>query len=155
LLATIWLLLSGHTDALLLFFGVVSIGLIMTLGRRMRVFADVRVHAPTSEPLIDRILQVGRYCHYAVWLAKEIVLSNVDVARLVWARGRDIEPVVVVLPDDDLDDIQKVIYANSITLTPGTVSLFLLEDGIHVHALTQKAADALEEGEMKRRVQAL
>lgn len=104
---------------------------------------------------LQRLATIGRYCRYAIWLTKEIILSNIDVARQVWSPNRTIEPSVLILPEEDLDDVQKVIYANSITLTPGTVSLFVRDDGIHVHALTQQAANALKDGEMKRRVKQL
>lgn len=150
-LSSIWLLLSGHFDTLLLGFGLVSVVGTMWCARRMRqsILTDVQPQPITYR---SQIIESLRYC---LWLGKEIIVSNIAVARCVWMRNMPIDPVSLVVSDDDLDDIGKVIYANSITLTPGTVSLFLRDDGIHVHALTQDGAQQLAQGEMLERVKRL
>lgn len=173
ILYVIWLLLSGHYDWLLLAFGVISVAGTLYCVSRMRRAQEAQSTAhghpqgdadPTAPDSTDQHLSNNpikyhtpflRGLTYCGWLAKEILMSNIDVARRVWQRDMSIDPVTLVVPDHELDDIGKVIYANSITLTPGTVSLFLREDGIHVHALTQQGANALAEGEMLRRVQNL
>ena len=66
-----------------------------------------------------------------------------------------IDPAVSTVPADQASDLGKLIYANSITLTPGTVSAHLESGAIHVHALTAAALEALQEGEMARRVNTL
>ena len=59
---------------------------------------------------------------------------------------------MITLPLAQKSDLAKVIYANAITLTPGTVSVQLDDDTITVHALSKEAADALKTGDMASRV---
>jgi multicomponent Na+:H+ antiporter subunit E len=62
---------------------------------------------------------------------------------------------MVWVPATQRTDVGKVIYANSITLTPGTVSVEIENDRILVHAITREAAEGLESGDMDRRVDAI
>ena len=71
------------------------------------------------------------------------------------APGGRSAPTVVRVKAGQRSDLGRVIFANSITLTPGTVSLWLGEDTIEVHALTEAGAEALSGGEMNRRVSAI
>ena len=66
-----------------------------------------------------------------------------------------IHPTLFSVPADQLSDLGKVIYANSITLTPGTVSINLEAHHIDVHALTKSGAAALQQGAMHEKVLAL
>ena len=81
--------------------------------------------------------------------------ANLDVARRVMQREPDISPVLLDIPMEQMSEVGQVTYANSITLTPGTVAVVLDPGVITVHALTQAAADDLAAGEMGRRVGAL
>ena len=90
---------------------------------------------------------------YAPWLFKEIFKSNLDVARRSLAPGRvDVGPQFFDTPTTQRSDLGRVIYANSITLTPGTVSVWVHGRAITVHAIAEEVADGLAEGEMDRRV---
>ncbi|MDP6037346.1 MAG: Na+/H+ antiporter subunit E, partial [Candidatus Latescibacteria bacterium] len=73
----------------------------------------------------------------------------------VLSPGLPISPRVVRVVATQKTDLCRVIYANSITLTPGTVSLVLDGEEIVVHALTKEAADDVESGDMDRRVTGL
>jgi multicomponent Na+:H+ antiporter subunit E len=92
---------------------------------------------------------------YWAWLALKVVKSNLDVTRRIWTPGKSISPTVVRLKLSQQTALGKVIYANSITLTPGTVTLAIEDDEILVHALTRADAAALETGEMDRQVREL
>ena len=83
------------------------------------------------------------------------MISAVDVSKRVLDPKLPISPRAITLPLSQRTDIGRVTYANSITLTPGTVSIDLGEDFVRVHALTSEGAQALIEGEMDRRVTAL
>ena len=144
-LAVTWVALSGHYTPLLLSLGAVSIALSVFLAMRM----DVIDHEGVPVQLGPRTFL------YTPWLLKEIVKANIDVARRVMQREPDISPVMFELPMTLQTELAQVIYANSITLTPGTVSVLVDPTKIHVHALTQAAADDLARGEMERRVSAL
>ena len=66
-----------------------------------------------------------------------------------------IDPVLEIVPSSQKSDLGKVIYANSITLTPGTLTTSVTADGLEVHALTRRGMDELKEGGMDRRVTAV
>ena len=141
----LWLLLSGHFEPLLLGFGIASCLLVVAIAHRMDV-VDHEGHP----------IHIGhRALLYWPWLLLEIAKSNVEVARLILHPRMPISPVLVQVPAGQKTDLGQVIYANSITLTPGTVSVELEEGKILVHALTAAGATALEAGEMERRVAAL
>lgn len=89
---------------------------------------------------------------YLVWLAKEVVVANIAVARCVWVGKESISPRTITVTASQKSDLGIVIYANSITLTPGTVSIDLEGNKILVHALNKESADGLLAGEMDRRV---
>lgn len=138
----LWLLLSGHGEPLLLVLGLCSTALVVFIALRM----DVIDHE--SHPLHLTF----KLPAYWVWLAWEIIKANLAVARIVLAPGPPISPTVVRLKASQKSELGQVIYANSITLTPGTVSMSLADGRIEVHALTEGMARSLEEGEMDRRV---
>jgi len=92
---------------------------------------------------------------YWLWLAVQVVIWSVHVSRHVLTPRLAIDPVVKRVRATQVNDLGKVIYANSITLTPGTVSMRVTEDGIDVHALTAEAMEDLQTDEMDARVTAL
>jgi multicomponent Na+:H+ antiporter subunit E len=92
---------------------------------------------------------------YYVWLAKEIILANISVVKHVWLGNETISPALVTLKASQKTDMGKVIYATSITLTPGTVAVDLVGDQILVHGLLRENIEALAAGEMDRRVRLL
>jgi len=145
LLFGLWLLLSGHFTPLLLGFGVSSCLFVIWIIHRMDVIDNE-----------TRIIRVGwRLLTYFPWLAWEIVKANWDVAWRILHPGLPISPTLFVVTSTQKSDVGRVTYANSITLTPGTVTVDLEGDKFTVHALTRGAAEALMEGEMDRRVTAV
>lgn len=98
-----------------------------------------------------------RMFQYAGWLLREIFLSNLKVARIILDPKLPIRPVLFWAPASQTSDIGRVIFANSITLTPGTISLDITEKGdqILVHALHDTMAWGGESCEMDRRVREL
>jgi len=125
--------------------GVVSIVLVLIISRQM----DVIDHE--SQPLN---LTKNIFAFY-FWLIKEVVKSNITVVKHIWLGNSSISPTLSTLKISQKTDMGKVIYANSITLTPGTVAIDLLGDEIIVHALLAKDIKSLEAGEMNRRVSLL
>lgn len=84
------------------------------------------------------------YFRYVYHLVIEIVKANIDVAKIVLSKNMDIQPHFFKVPLHIKKDLNKVIYANAITLTPGTLSVDMDEDFILVHALTTAAANGIE-----------
>lgn len=141
-LFVVWLLLSGHYQPLLIGLGIASSVAVVLIAHRMEVI-DHEGHP----------VQLGwRTPLYWLWLGWEVVKANLHVARRVLTPGLAIEPGMISVPTSQRSELGKVIYANSITLTPGTIALRITEDAIEVHALTRETAADLESGNMDRRV---
>lgn len=139
---TLWLLASGHYTALLITFGVASCTGVVVLCRRMAIVdaEAVPVH------LLLRALR------YVPWIVYQVVIANIDVARRVLFPASGITPQFFNVVATQRTDLGRVLYANSITLTPGTVSVVVFDDRITVHAISKEGADSLREGEMDRQV---
>jgi multicomponent Na+:H+ antiporter subunit E len=144
-LVAAWLLWSGIYEPLLLALGMFSCLLTIYIKHRMEYF-QTEVFA----------MRVGRrLVGYWLWLAKEVVRSSLDVARIVLSPSLPISPRVVAVKASCEHPVDQAILANSITLTPGTLALDVHDGEITVHALTEAGADELMKGEMDRRVAAL
>lgn len=141
-LAAFWLLNSGHNTFLMLSLGALSIVFVLFIAHRM----DVVDHE--SQPL-HLTLKLPAY--YA-WLTKEIILANILVVKHIWLGNKTISPTLATIQASQKTEIGKVIYANSITLTPGTVTVAIEDDQFIVHALVRESITELEAGEMDRRV---
>lgn len=142
MLSAFWLINSGHYTPLILFFMVVSVLFVSTLCHQMDVVDG------ESQPL-NLTFTIPLYW---LWLIKEVTVANIAVARCVWKGADSISPSVIKVKANQKTDLGIVIYANSITLTPGTVSIDLNDNEITVHALTRETAADLLTGEMDRRV---
>jgi len=142
MLAAFWLVNSGHYTPLILFFMVVSVLFVAILCHQMDVVDG------ESQPLnLTFTIPI-----YWLWLLREVFLANIVVARCVWKGPDSINPRVLKVTAEQKTDLGVVIYANSITMTPGTVSIDLEDREITVHALTDESAADLLTGEMNRRV---
>lgn len=139
-MSVLWLLLSGLFTTQLLVLGFLSVMLVVWLANRMRVLQH------RGQPVYFRFVHLVEYWG---WLGKQIFFSNIDVTRRVLMWNMPIKPTlrrVSATPDTELG---RVIYANSITLTPGTTAINFTVDGdILVHALHTDNLHDLERGEM-------
>ncbi|GEO82813.1 Na+/H+ antiporter subunit E [Pararhodospirillum oryzae] len=145
-LYALWLLLSGYwDDPLLVGLGALSAIAVAALAARLHLIDDEGV--PLGR--LPRILA------YLPWLAWQVVLANLAVARAILAGPRAISPTLAVVPCSQKTDFGRMLYANSITLTPGTISVDVGPDAILVHALEAGGIDDLEAGAMDRRVRAV
>lgn len=144
-LAIVWLLLSGFFVPLLLSLGLASIILVLLIARRM----DVIDHEGQPLHLSWKIT------FYWVWLLKEILMSAIHVSGVILRRKMPIRPAMLHIKPTQRTEMGDVIFANSITLTPGTVTVALENGEFAVHALTQESADGLLTGEMDARVTAI
>ncbi len=140
-----WLLWSGLYKPLLIILGIISCLLVFVLARRMAYF-DKSIYPPG---LIARLIP------FWGWLLKELVVTNIQVARIVLSPKMKISPTVVEIEALSEGPIGQAILGNSITLTPGTVTMDDHEGTLIVHCLTKEGAEDLQAGEMNRRVAAL
>ncbi|MEE9348216.1 MAG: Na+/H+ antiporter subunit E [Robiginitomaculum sp.] len=141
-LGAYWLTLSGHFEPLFLFFGVVSILFTLGLVYRMRILDGET--AP--------YMQLPKMLSYFVWLFWEIIKANIAVVKAVLRPDLEVSPAMIRVPAPQKTDLGKTMFANSITLTPGTVSIDMQENGeILVHALLSEMANPADFKEMGER----
>jgi multicomponent Na+:H+ antiporter subunit E len=144
-LMAVWLLLSGHYNATLITYGVLSCLGVVALVAHLKIL---------DEEALPAHLTLRAFL-YIPWLFKEIVLSNLAVAKVILDPKLPIHPRILRIDASQETDVGQVIYANSITLTPGTVTLDVRHGKFLVHALTTDSAEGLLSGEMDRRVSIL
>ena len=143
LLAGTWLLFSGMwTNPILVPLGAVSVMFSIWLSHRLGILDR------TARPM--RIILAS--LRYWPWLLGQIVLSSMQVARQVLSPRLDINPRIMRLPMTQQTDLGRAMLANSITLTPGTVSIHVRKDEIWFYALDAESAQGTLSGEMDRRV---
>ncbi|MYG81097.1 MAG: cation transporter [Gemmatimonadetes bacterium] len=148
ILVAIWLLLSEqtqHLETLFIVFGLITCTVAVGVCVRMGVVdrESVPVHL------------AGRAVLYTPWLIWEVFKSNLRVARIILAPRVRVDPSIVHFHASQRTDLGRFIYANSITLTPGTVTTGIVADDLEVHAIVQTEIDGSEENDMNRRVTAL
>jgi multicomponent Na+:H+ antiporter subunit E len=144
ILAITWLLWSGLYKPLLIGLGIFSCVLSVYLAHRMGFFRH--------QALLGLI---PRLPGYWLWLLREIIISSLEVAKLILKPSLSISPTVVVLEAETKTDVGQVILGNSITLSPGTVTLDLHEGKLLIHCLTSESATEILKGEANRRAAAL
>lgn len=139
----LWLLLSGFYDnPLLIGFGVVSSIACVYIAARMELVDH------ESVPLQLKLGIVG----YIFWLTAEIGKANWAVTRVILSRRLNLQQRMIHVPAQQKTDVGKVTFANSITLTPGTITVETDHEGFLVHALTDDAADHTALADMGARV---
>ena len=144
-LAVLWLLLSGHYDTWFFSLGAASVILSVYLASRMKLIDQERAH---------HHITFGAAA-YLPWLMWEVIKSNVDVARRILAPSLPISPRTFTVTASQRTAVGRVVYANSITLTPGTVTIDVREGEFEIHALTSESAEEVRAGRMDRRVSRL
>ncbi|WP_339900611.1 Na+/H+ antiporter subunit E [Paraglaciecola polaris] len=146
-LALFWLLNSGQNTVLILFLAAASIVFVLIIAHQMDVVDQ------ESQPLyLTRNINIFGYY---LWLIKVIIKANIIVVKHIFLSTESISPSLKKIRISQKTDMGKVIYANSITLTPGTIVIDLCGDEILVHALLYEDIETLKTGEMNRRVSML
>lgn len=144
-LFALWLLLSGHFGTFLLSLGVLSCIFVAWVSEKLELFSK------DLSTLKFNLKLPG----FLPWFILEVIKSNIDVSWRILHPKLPIEPNIKTLDASQHSDLATAIYANCITLTPGTYSLDLDENSIEVHSLTNVHAQDLQTGEMSRRISAL
>lgn len=143
-----WLLLSGKMEAKYL-----TIGFVTSVISAWLTFPLLLIPSADGKHYIWAFdFPYGKYFIYWFWLLWEIVKANIDIAMVVLNPKLPINPQMVTFKKPMFNSLAHVTLANSITLTPGTVTIDV-EDGVYaVHALTDGAAEGLLSGEMQKKV---
>jgi multicomponent Na+:H+ antiporter subunit E len=153
ILFAFWLMLSGKLELKYLIFGLASAAVVTFLTQDLLEPKESHRKAPSS---IAALLKTGwRFFAYFVWLIYEIVHSNLQVAYIVLHPKLPIEPGLLRFKTRLRSQVGHVILANSITLTPGTITVDLTEGIYLVHALVPDAAGSLLEARMQSKLEAI
>tara|TARA_B100000927_G_scaffold45062_3_gene32399 strand:+ start:832 stop:1365 length:534 start_codon:yes stop_codon:yes gene_type:complete len=144
LLMVIWVVLSGFFDVFHLSLGLISCAIVVWLSSDL--LFENRHHR-----LNVRIKQAFGLFAYSIWMIGQIILSNIYVLRLALGSTEKLEPQIVRYKCSLNTDFQRFLLANSITLTPGTVTIKIIGDTYYVHAISDETANGLD-GTMERRI---
>ncbi|MFH2001629.1 MAG: Na+/H+ antiporter subunit E [Planctomycetota bacterium] len=144
ILSGFWVLMSGKFDAFHLTLGAISCLLISYLSHDL-LFSGLGHRRKPGIPF--------RFILYIPWLLYQIVLANIHVVRLALdpRAAEHVDPRIIRFKTKLKQDMSKVTFANSITLTPGTITVHITDDEFVVHAISEKAASGLP-GEMEERI---
>lgn len=90
---------------------------------------------------------------YWVWLFKEVIISTIGVLKYVWGL-KQTDPGIIHVKTLQKNETGLTLYGNSITLTPGTVCVYVDEktSTLTVHSLTESTREDIKSGDMDRRV---
>lgn len=149
LLLAIWLVFSGIYDAFHIGLGILSCLFVTWISSDL-LFDD------RSLGFRARLGQAWRLGGYLVWLGWQLVLSNLHLLKLTLKPGAmaEVEPRITLYRTALKSDFEKFLLANSITLTPGTITIKILGDDFYIHSISKFAADGLD-GQMERRIAAI
>jgi multicomponent Na+:H+ antiporter subunit E len=137
LLMALWLLLSTHFEPLMISFGVGSVIFTLVMAKRMNLADRDSIPIHMVANLIKFWLQLGL----------KILVSNVDVTLRILGL-KPINPQLIKIPLPKSDDLSIAMYANAITLTPGSASLHIEDGYLYVHTISKEGAEELISGDM-------
>ncbi|MDP3063757.1 MAG: Na+/H+ antiporter subunit E [Chloroflexota bacterium] len=147
-----WLTLSGRYEARYMVTGLLSVAVVLLLNRRL-----IRFNPGESRENIAKALGSAswRWLMYLLWLLWSIIVANVQVAYIVLHPRMPIAPALLRFRAPLRRITAQVVLANSITLTPGTVTVELRDGEYVVHTLLPSMAEPLVSGQMQRKVAAV
>ncbi len=140
ILFSLWLLMSGHYNLLIISLGIISCVFCVYVAKRGKLIDDEGLP----------IFFMPRLLNYLIWLFKEILKSNLSTAKVI-INGK-VEPETFTVKTSQVTDVAKVTYANSITLTPGTVTTKIQKGVFEVHALNSDFGNDVRTNEMDKKV---
>jgi len=138
-----WIFLSGEFSFILLLSGIISSLLVSYISHDLLIGnGDMKLG----------LIRTIRFIKFLPWLLWQIVLANIDLAIRTLHPKMPINPMLINFKNNLKTDLGMVILANSITLTPGTVTIDVNENDFFIHVISEKAAQSLISGEMQARV---
>lgn len=140
----VWVIFNGRLTMEIALFGIAVSGAVFAFVCRFMEYSLKK------ELRFYRLMPAfGQYLYY---LIKEIVFSNVTVSRMILTRKEEMEPVIVHVRTSLKSETARVILANSITLTPGTITVNVKDDTYLVHCLDSSMAEGLENSGFEQRL---
>lgn len=143
----VWVIFNGRLTLEIAVFGIAV---------SAAVFAFVCKYMDYSLQREKRLYRkLPQYVRYALVLIREIVSANLAVCRLILTRKETVEPVLVRIHTDLKTETAKVILANSITLTPGTITVSMTGQELLVHCLDKSLSEGMEDSVFVKLLQKL
>ena len=147
-----WMVLSGRTETKFIVYGLIT-AIVTTWVTYPLLLVP---NKDGSKRYFVFGVSIPKFIMYFFWLMWQLVLANIDVLLATTAQELDIDPKVVRFYFRADNPMASVVLANSITLTPGTVTINVTDDGLYeIHALTKGAAAGVLDGSMQKKVAAL
>ena len=144
-----WMVLSGRTETKFIVYGLIT-ALVTTWVTYPLLLVP---NKDGSKQYFVFGVSIPKFIMYFFWLMWQLVLANIDVLLATTAQELDIDPKVVRFYFRADNPMASVVLANSITLTPGTVTINVTDDGLYeIHALTRGAAAGVLDGSMQKKV---
>ena len=143
----VWIIFNGRVTLEIILFGIAISGLMFAFVCR---FMDY-----SMEKEWNFYKKFPLFCKYAVLLVKEIIKANLAVCHLILTRREVVDPVIVKVHTNLKTETARVILANSITLTPGTITVSLAGQELLVHCLDKSLAEGMEDSEFVKLLEAL
>ena len=138
-----WFILSGLIAPFMLLLGLVSTAFVVYIINKMDLI---------DEEISFHNFSITGLLLYLPWLLKEIIISNIKVCLYIVIPNKKINPQIIKVKSSQTSDLGHVLYANSITLTPGTVTIDVNGDIFTVHTLDYQFKESLESNEMDRKI---
>ena len=144
-----WMVLSGRTETKFIVYGLIT-AIVTTWVTYPLLLVP---NKDGSKRYFVFGVSIPKFIMYFFWLMWQLVLANIDVLLATTAQELDIDPKVVRFYFRADNPMASVVLANSITLTPGTVTINVTDDGLYeIHALTKGAAAGVLDGSMQKKV---
>lgn len=152
LLMGFWLLLSGHYDFFHVAMGVLSSVMIILLNLRLRRYYFFTDEVFKTSPITTPLNYLRFVVIYIPWLIWQIIVASLQVAYVVLHPRMPIDPALLKFTTKLPTMGSKVILGNSITLTPGTITIQITEDEFLVHALMDVSSSGIVDGTLPGQV---
>ena len=140
-----WVVFNGRLTLEIALFGIAVAGAVFAFVCR---FMDYSLQKE-----LRFYKRMPAFAQYIYCLIREIILANMTVVRMILTRKEQMEPVIVYVHARLKTETARVILANSITLTPGTITVSLTEDHLLVHCLDKSLAEGMEDSVFVRLLQ--
>jgi multicomponent Na+:H+ antiporter subunit E len=144
---TFWIIMSGFFDWFHLALGVVSVSIVMAINYQLK---QTRFFEDEMDDLKE--LRIHYAVYYLFWLIMQITISGIHVASVIIRPKMPIYPQIIKFRVDLPSAHARMILGNSITLTPGTLTIEIRDDQFTVHALTPKSFEGIVDESIPRRV---
>lgn len=144
-----WIVLSGHLDAIHLSMGLIC-SILIALYSHDLLFKDTDTG---NKSRIGRARIFLRFIPYCFWLLIQIFISNIDVARRVLDPRMPISPEIIKFKSELKSDLALTTLATSITLTPGTLTIDIIDGYYYVHCLSIESGEGLLKGDFERHME--